>query len=169
MYWGGWSPQLLDEEMPATFWPPSAVVELKNQYFREASDQIGTTSTNDYVFGDLQKAWRELLASGYATIRHAISLDELPDHPGVMYADGGVTRDQLLEMLGFKSSDLPDDELKELLKLEAPLAVQSNPVRSGTFPINKFSAMPLLIQAARHAQSDSGGDDVRKRLMVVPN
>ncbi len=168
LYWGGWSPQLLDEEMTAA-WPSSVVAELKNQYFREASDQIGTTSTNDYVFGDLQKAWREQLAGGYNTIRHAISLEELPNHPGVMYADGAVTRNQLLEMLDLKSSELSDDELKDLLKLEAPLAVQSKPVRSGTFPINKFSAMPLLIQAARHAQSDSGGDDVRKRLMVVPN
>lgn len=169
LYWGGWSPQLLDEEMPTPAWPATAVAQLKNKYFREACDQIGTTSTNDYVFGDLQKAWRELLADGYDTIRHAIPLNELPDHPGVMHADGGLTRDELLLMLGFTDSTLPDADLKKLLKIEAPLAVQSHPIRSGSFPINKFSAMPLLIQAARQAESESKGDDVRKRLMIVPN
>jgi hypothetical protein len=55
---------------------------------------------------------------------------------------------------------------KELSKLEAPLAVQRR-TRAGFFPVNKFSAMPLLIKTARQAQSDSGGDDTKKRLMIV--
>jgi len=58
--------------------------------------------------------------------------------------------------------------LKNQLKLEAPLAVQARPGHAGFFPINKFSAVPLLIKAARGAFSESSGDDVRKRLMVVP-
>jgi hypothetical protein len=40
---------------------------------------------------------------------------------------------------------------------------------SGFFPINKFSSAPLLMEAARVAQTRSGGDDVKKRLMVVPD
>ena len=54
-------------------------------------------------------------------------------------------------------------------KLEAPLAVQSRQARAGFFPFNKFSALPLLMHAARLAQAESGGDDTKKRLMVVPN
>ena len=39
----------------------------------------------------------------------------------------------------------------------------------GFFALNKFSSVPLIIRAARAAWVESGGDDVRKRLMVVPN
>ncbi|HEY5811608.1 MAG TPA: hypothetical protein VIT23_03025, partial [Terrimicrobiaceae bacterium] len=53
--------------------------------------------------------------------------------------------------------------------LEAPLAVVSASFRAGTFPINKFSAMPLLIDAARKSWVESTGDDRKKRLMIVPN
>ena len=53
--------------------------------------------------------------------------------------------------------------------LEAPLAVVSASVRAGTFPINKFSAMPLLMDAARKSWVESGGDDRKKRLMIVAN
>ena len=53
--------------------------------------------------------------------------------------------------------------------LEAPLAVVSTAVRAGTFPINKFSAMPLLMDAARKSWFESNGDDRKKRLMIVPN
>jgi choline dehydrogenase-like flavoprotein len=53
--------------------------------------------------------------------------------------------------------------------LEAPLAVTSSSFRAGTFPINKFSAMPLLMDAARKAWVASNGDDRNKRLMIVAN
>jgi hypothetical protein len=36
-------------------------------------------------------------------------------------------------------------------------------------PFNKFSSVPLLIAAARVAEFESGGDDVKKRLMLVPD
>jgi choline dehydrogenase-like flavoprotein len=53
--------------------------------------------------------------------------------------------------------------------LEAPLAVISAALRAGTFPINKFSAMPLLMDAARKSWVESKGDDRAKRLMIVAN
>lgn len=53
--------------------------------------------------------------------------------------------------------------------LEAPLAVVSAAARAGTYPINKFSAMPLLMDAARKSWVESKGDDRAKRLMIVPN
>src|SRR5690606_17703005 len=42
------------------------------------------------------------------------------------------------------------------------------PPRPGFFPLNKFSVVPLAIRALRAAQVASGGDDVKKRLMLVP-
>jgi len=51
-------------------------------------------------------------------------------------------------------------------KLEAPLAVQGRPPRSGFFPMNKFSSVPLVIRATRQAWSESGGDDVRDFSLV---
>jgi hypothetical protein len=54
-------------------------------------------------------------------------------------------------------------------KLEAPLAVQGRPPRSGFFPFNKYSGVQLLIRAVRQDWLDSGGDDRKRRLMVVPN
>src|SRR5207244_416692 len=58
--------------------------------------------------------------------------------------------------------------LLDLLKLEAPLAVQSQ-TDPGQFPFNKFSTVPLLTAAARAAGVESDFDDTRKRLMIVPN
>jgi hypothetical protein len=59
-------------------------------------------------------------------------------------------------------------DLLNLLKLEAPLAVETR-TRTGFFPWNKFSAVPVLTKAARAAFAESNGDDVKKRLMVVPD
>jgi hypothetical protein len=57
----------------------------------------------------------------------------------------------------------------DLFKLEAPLAVQASPPRAGFFPFNKFSSAPLIIEIARAAAGESGGNDSLKRLMVVPD
>lgn len=158
VFFGGWSPRLLDDEMPVVPdtrhpfpWPQAVVSELKQRYFDEAAAQIGTDTTNDFISGDLHEALRRQLHDGIAA--------------------GGVA-----EAVAFNSLDLqvippagtPASELDQW-KLEAPLAVQSSSPRSGFFPFNKFSAVPLLIRAARRAQDDSKGVDADKRLMIVPN
>src|SRR5512142_3211689 len=61
-----------------------------------------------------------------------------------------------------------DGQSGDIFKLEAPLAVQASSPRPGFFPFNKFSDLPLLIRAARSSFNESGGDDVKRRLMVVP-
>ncbi len=64
---------------------------------------------------------------------------------------------------------------QNLAKLEAPLAVQSRASRPGVFTTNKFSTVPLIVKAVRdsvrEATPASGGlpDDVKRRLMLVPN
>jgi hypothetical protein len=77
-------------------------------------------------------------------------------------------RGRLAAGLGSVTNALPVASEGEF---EAPLAVQSAPPRSGFFPFNKFSSVPLLMYAARQAQDEVRNDnsDYRKRLMVVPN
>jgi choline dehydrogenase-like flavoprotein len=169
VFWGGWSPQLLPAEMPTAAtpqqpnpWPVQVVNDLTKAlpngdpgYFRQAAEQIGTTKTNDFIHGPLHTALRRQLYEGVKAgqIKDAVPFAEIP---------------QVLD-------GVPPGK-EDLFKLEAPLAVEGSPPRSGFFPINKFSAVPLLAQAARSAREESvqsfpsgDGADVRKRLMVVPN
>jgi choline dehydrogenase-like flavoprotein len=190
--WGGWSPELLEEELSQ--WPESVRAELTARYFREASEQLGVTDTNDFIFGPLQVALRKQLFEGLkaGNVAHAVALAALPDHPAVRYAEvrlgaaaaagasvGGGTAtatavpdSRVRGLLGLDASDpTPRGDLLDLLKLEAPLAVQAQ-TTAGLFPFNKFSATPLLTRASRDASKEAGGvglpPDARKRLMVVP-
>lgn len=151
-YFGGWSPRLLDDEMPDSLWPAQAKQDLKNRYFDQSAAQIGTDTANDFIKGPMHLALRQELFAAIKAgrVTEAIPLNELPLHlKGVKPADADVS------------------------KLEAPLAVQSNAV-SGLFPLNKFSSIPLLMTAARTAAFDAAAgmpfvDDVKKRFMVVPH
>ena len=155
IFFGGWSPRLLDAEMPQAPdpqhpfpWPAAMVQDLKNKYFDEAADQIGTDATNDFIVGAMHLALRQQLFDGINanTVSSAIPLAELPLH---LKLPSGATATE-----------------KKLSKLEAPLAVQSV-TRPGFFPFNKFSSVPLLTKAARAAQTEAKNDDVKKRLMVI--
>src|SRR5215467_11369706 len=145
LYFGGWCPQLLPAELVG--WPQPVVDDLNAAYFTQGREQIGTNETNDFIFGPLHTALRQRLFDGIQAgdVQDAVPLAELENHLDHVRADE-----------------------KEITKLEAPLAVQSR-TRSGFFPFNKFSAMPLLMRACRQSWLESGGDDARKRLMVVPD
>jgi choline dehydrogenase-like flavoprotein len=155
VFWGGWSPRLLDTandtEMPRDRWPQRVVDALNQRYFDESASQIGTTETNDFIFGAMHRALRKHLYDGVVAgrVTDAIQPGDLPLHLSV---DGGLTARE-----------------KKELRLEAPLAVQGRAERSGFFPQNKFSGVPVLIRAARQAWFESGGNDAQKRLMVVPD
>jgi choline dehydrogenase-like flavoprotein len=154
LFWGGWSPQLLDSELPTggtakNLWPNSVVTALNTQYFGESSEQIGVTETNDFIDGAMHRALRKQLFDGINLVTDAIPLAQLPLH---------------LVNLPAETPPVSSDALK----LEAPLAVQSRAPRAGFFPFNKFSAVPLLMRAIRSAQAEANNDDVKKRLMVVP-
>jgi hypothetical protein len=174
--WGGWSPELLDEEMTA--WPATTQAALRTRYFAESSRQIGVKETNDFIYGPLHVALRKQLHAGLKTagIETGFTFAELLDHPAVRYRDSGEPPPDaalLREWLGLPATDTTcEAELRELLKLEAPLAVASTTL-PGLFPTNKFSAVPALIRAARIAGAEADGTgaaaDARKRLMVVPN
>jgi choline dehydrogenase-like flavoprotein len=166
LYWGGWSPRLLGEEMAT--WPAAVVADLNATYFNEASRQIGVTETNDFIFGELHEALRAKLASGLGTVAGAIPLSQLPPSPLIT---PGSTREEVLDQLGIgdPGPQVATDALKDLLKLEAPLAVSARAPHAGFFPLNKFSTVPLLMKAARTAFLDANGDDTRKAFMVLPN
>ncbi len=177
LYWGGWSPRLLDSEMPTdgtspSPWPRAVVADLNARYFDEATEQIGVDETNDFIYGPLQNALRQHLFDGISgkQVTDAVPLAELPPHPAVRNRPTTPTRQELLDLLGLltPAATLSAQHLQDLLKLEAPLAVQTRTL-SGFFPFNKFSAVPLLMKASRSAEIEARNDDVKKRLMIVPN
>lgn len=163
LFWGGWSPRLLDEEMP-TAWPTHTVADLKSRYFDESSRQIGADETNDFIFGELQNALRRRIFDNIGAIGGAIPLGLLPTSP---LLKPGADPAALLGLTS--TTGLSPQDLGNLLKLEAPLAVQARPRHAGFFPLNKFSTVPLLIKAARTAARDFSGDDARKDFMVLPD
>ncbi|MDP8929178.1 MAG: DUF1080 domain-containing protein, partial [Actinomycetota bacterium] len=160
LYWGGWSPRFLDSEMPTVagapnLWPATVVEDLKARFFEEANRQLGANESNDFIAGALHEAMRTRLlkALDEGGVATAFPVDELPlqvtDPPiGDHVADAAHRRRER--------------------KLDAPYAINTA-TRPGFFPFNKFSSLPLLMAAARDAAARSGGDDNRKRLMVVPN
>jgi choline dehydrogenase-like flavoprotein len=176
IFWGGWSPRLLDSEL--RLWPKAVLDDLtpnnrpegSKGYFRQASDQMGVTETNDFIFGDLHRALRKQLLNGISTISEVMNIATLPDHPAVDYRDTPATIEDLAKVLGIElpNPSPPIQTLRDEAKLEAPLAVQGQSGHAGFFPLNKFSTVPLLIKAAREAAIQSGYDDVKKRLMIVP-
>ena len=157
MFWGGWSAELTEAETPPDAWPDRVLRELRlhspvpgdEPYFRQAAEQMGVTESNDFMFGAMHEALRQQIFDGIqaGAVRDAVPLADLPLHV----------------------DPAPEVVDKDLLKLEAPLAVQGRRLGVGSSSIDTFSAMPLLIEAARQAQAESGGDDRRKRVMVVPN
>jgi choline dehydrogenase-like flavoprotein len=160
LYWGGWSPQYLDSEMPTEVsenpWPLSVVDDLKGRFFDEANRQLGSVEANDFVNGALRDAMadRLLTALQKGQVASAIDVDELPLQIKEPPLDGLPEQAQAVELLR--------------RKIDAPYALSTRS-RAGFLPVNKFSSVPLLIAASRDAQARSGGKDNGKRLMVVPN
>ena len=163
VYWGGWSPRLLAEEVST--WPATTVADLNARYFGESTRQIGVDETNDFIFGELHTALRQRLFDNIATVAAAIPLNQLPPSPLIK---GGELKADLVRMLGLSSAGtLTEADMQNMLKLEAPLAVQARPPHAGFFPLNKFSVVPLLLKASRTAFSDSNGVDAVKEFMVL--
>ena len=137
--WGGWSPELFEDE--TTTWPAEVMADLRmltfpnkdRGYFWQSSDMIGVTETNDFIYGPLHVALRKHLHAGLKAAGSTmtnLTFADLPEHPAVRYHDattqGPIDADVLRDWLGMPAGDTtPEAELRELFKLEAPLAVQS--------------------------------------------
>lgn len=161
LYWGGWSPRLLPQELAG--WPPATVEALQGLYFDESTRQIGVDETNDFVYGELHNVLRGRLFGGVGSVPAAIPLAQLPPSP---LLKPGVPVHELLGLAD--AGGLTTAQLEEMLKLEAPLAVQARAPHAGFFPLNKFSTVPLLMKAARTASGQLGSNDATKEFMVLP-
>ena len=171
--WGGWSPEMLHDAVndETRDWPASVVTDLTSHYFLDAGDQIGTNSTNDFIYGPLHVAMRQQLFDGIRAGSGSngpfanLTLAALPDAAPVRAFprrnnNQPAGDDDLRAMLGIKPNGLGRNDLLDLMKLEAPLAVQSR-AEPGQFPTNKYSAVPGLIRSVRLAGTEADGIDVR--------
>ena len=155
VFWGGWSPHFLPEEIPTPPWPTSVRDDLLNpvltipdaggvrtlSYLDLAAEQIGAANPNDFISGALHGAMRDRLFA------------DLTGRPA-----GGTT------LTGSRGA------LANQGQLEAPLGVESTSPRPGFLPFNKFSVVPLLVRVSRLAQDESVlPNNVRKRFVVVDN
>src|SRR5438132_2996908 len=179
--WGGWGPEPLHDNQNDELvdWPNASITDLQGRYFLRAAEDIGVGATNDFIYGPLHEGLRRQLLDGLrAGVPPGLILADLPDHPIVRnyrrdHAGADPPASQLREWLGLPPTDpTPAPELLQLLRLEAPLAIQSA-TEAGVFPFNKFSAIPLAIEAERLASVEADGvgavADARKRLVIVPD
>lgn len=160
VFWGGWSPYFIDSEVADPSWPKNVVKDLmtpvlpilnpKESYLDTAARQIGTNTTNEFVFGHLHSVMKDQLFKAL-TSRPSGAADVLTGNRGV---------------------------LNNKEDLEAPLAVSSSSPRPGFFSLNKFSSVQLIFRALRIAQSEADAvarpktaevQNCLKRLMLVDN
>jgi choline dehydrogenase-like flavoprotein len=174
LYFGGWSPRYLVTEMEtapsdpiksAFPWPQTVVDDLKMRYFLEGARQTGASTSNDFIAGRMHDFFRQKLFNLYTTIPNVVPISELPDYATEAPEDIGQGIQDILS----GAVPLPYVGFQDGLRLDAPLAVQILS-RPGFFPFNKFSSVPLGMDASRRAFADAkdkiGNSD--KRLMVVP-
>lgn len=94
---------------------------------------------------------------------------ELGVVPGADFIFGELN-DALVPMLVQAAAATPDIDtgIGSSGVEEAPLAVQGNSPESGLFSFDKYSSVPLLIDAIRRDVTSSGGNDANRRLFLVP-
>src|SRR6266542_2255110 len=126
IFWGGWSPRLLDSE--TVTWPQAVLDDLNAKKlangdsgcFRQSGQQIGVTETNDYIFGDLHTALRDVLFDAIESgkVSEAMKLSSLPEAPPVEILDTPPALADLAAMLGIP---LPNPLPADTAKLEKDL------------------------------------------------
>ena len=159
LFWGGWAPRLTDDVLAGAVgagkaWPKPAADYLKTYY--EAVE--------------LQTGVRELVteAPGQAPVS-VVSTDLFNDPlKNRLTAALKPKLEALVGAISVRSgSDSVDTEITAIEP--APIAVQADAPASGLFSFDKFSSLPLLVEAVRDDIGRSGDLDQRRRLFVVPN
>jgi hypothetical protein len=164
LYFGGWSPRYLSTEMHRaavgaigadTLWPAAVVEDMTlettipappNGFQLQAAKQTGVSAANDFINGHLHDFLRQRLFENYGAIPNAIPLAEMPDY--TIEAPDDITA-ALSQQLAAVPPLYPGFRLS--LALDAPLTVQAV-ARSGFFPFNKFSSVPLVsLPHAKHS------------------
>ncbi|MDZ4851032.1 MAG: family 16 glycoside hydrolase [Pirellulaceae bacterium] len=124
----------------------------------------------DDVLADFPSTARDYLKNNYEELEVQIGVRELRRQ-----ADGSLTAK-------LETDFIYDSELQKKLKSkvdsvvakpleksqEAPLAVQGQSPGSGLFSFDKFSSLPILVDALREDIDRSQGDDRHRRAFLVP-
>ncbi|MHC0065075.1 family 16 glycoside hydrolase [Nostoc sp. UIC 10890] len=126
LFWGGWTPRLVEEDLKQ--WPAEVVeyLRLKGQPdgYEYVEREIGTWPVADFINGDLFDILKDRAKS---------VLSKVPSLTTVQ---------------------------------DPPIAVLGQSPGSGLFSMDKFSSLPLLLDAIREA---SDKNDANRRLFLVPN
>ncbi len=138
LFWGGWTPRYTVADLEDPLWP------------REVVDFLNS--------GD-----------GYAFIEREIG-SAVPDgfifgtlYKSVLDRAKAVLAGTVGGLDGFLTDGTTIDRV-----LPPPIAVKVTSQFSGLFSPNKFSSLPILIEALRDAAGEAGDNDAARRLFLVP-
>ena len=166
--WGGWSPELLDEEMAG--WPAALPPALRTRYFAEASRQIGVKETNDFIYGPLHVALRKQLHAG---------LKIAGNETGFTFAQ--LLDPRIVRVLGFSvllslaifaglwvgiAWLLQTTAIAEWALLDRILDVLGNPQDEGG-PVKTKDTLPIHRPAPSYADQAGGQDLLETGIKVI--
>jgi choline dehydrogenase-like flavoprotein/Rieske Fe-S protein len=138
LFWGGWAPRYQKEDM---------------ERVDEDGDRLWPEEVEDYLF---QTGWQ----GGYE-----YSEQEIGAYPVQDFING-----PLYDALKSRAEDVVNGNQVPALTaaLAPPIAVQGEGPGSGLFSFDKYSSLPLLLDAIREDCEVSAGDNSLRRLFVVP-
>ena len=166
VFWGGWAPRFKDDELDAPLrstgslpWPRAFV-----DYYRSPSGYDKTA---------LQIGVSELVAQPDGQPpKIEVLTDFFNNKNNVLNNVLAAKAEKSLEGKVFAVSHLSESESFDTRvdSFEtAPIAIQANAPGSGLFSFDKFSSLPLLLQAQRRDVGLSSNSDRRRRLFLVPD
>lgn len=191
LFWGGWTPRLTDDDF-AKAWPQEVVAYLKTPRpaagpakdgYGAVEQENGTWPVADFINGALF----EILRARASEVLHPpaanlVTLRAVPNFPADANAKwltfktnappaiwSGLTESQkqaqfaALENVGEQLDAKPD-----FSPLNPTIGVLGSSPGSGLFASNKFSSLPLLIDAIRD-DAEIAKVDAQRRLFLVPN
>lgn len=161
LFWGGWSPRLTDDVLSGPLaggasWPAAAANYLKSYYDRielqlgvseyvvDKPGQNPTPKVKTDLFNDPEKN----------TLTMALD-KKLQGYIGEYEVI--IPRNNSLVKTVIEAID------------PAPIAIQADAPASGLFSFDKYSSLPVLVEALREDISKSDNCDQRRRLFIVPN
>lgn len=130
-------------------WSPRLTDDVLNDFPTQARNYL----KNNYEDLEVQIGVRELRRQLDGTLKAILETDFIHDS-------------ELQKKLKAKVDSVVGVPLEK--SQEAPLAVQGQSPGSGLFSFDKFSSLPILVDALREDIDRSQGDDRHRRLFLVP-
>lgn len=194
LFWGGWTPRLTDDDF-AKDWPKEVIDALKfstpkgspksvGDGYEAVEFENGTWPVADFINGKLFEIFR---ANASEVLSDASRPTKLLPNPGFKTAAiraawidfknkskaavwNGLKAEEKAAL--FKALDAIGAELDappEFCPVNPTIAVLGDSPGSGLFAMDKFSSLPLLIDAIRDAKGRAGDVDQKSRLFLLPN